>query len=365
MSNQTREGTGASPRRRARALQVIHSPDPGGVLALAQSITDGVAEQGIAIETVFLTPRPAMSAWAKIRGALAVASRIVRGRHEAVIAYQAWPSIVVALTGLVARPPRLIVHQTTVPSATAAPIRWLGGLIGSLGLYPVNVVNTVFTRNEFKAYPKAYRKHLKLIEHGVPRPVVTVAREATLRRHGVPDDRKILLNTARLVEEKNQDTIIRALPALPDCRLVVAGDGILRDEFQALADVLGVGDRVHLLGPLPHDQTIELYGAADLFVFPSLHETFGISAVEAALLAIPTLVSDIPVLREVLTVDGRSPVEFIGARDVAAWTERLRRWLSDPPPRAGLEAFAAALADKYSEARMIDAYVDLLSDPLR
>lgn len=345
-----------------RALQILNSPDPGGVLALAQSITEGVARHGIAIETLFLTPRAGMSAWARMRGALIAAARIVRGDHVAVIAYQAWPSIIVGLAGLIARRPRLIVHQTTIPSATAPLIRRLDRIIGSLGLYPVNVVNTVFTRSEFAAYPRAYRKHLRLIEHGVARPTITCTRAATLLRHGIADDRKILLNTGRLVEQKNQDTIIRSLASLPDCRLVIAGDGNLGADFHALAEELGVADRVHLLGALPHDETIELYGVADLFVFPSRHETFGISAVESALLAIPTLVSDIAVLREVLSVDGRSPVAFTGTTDVAAWTEALRSWCDNPPPRAELEEFAAALARKYSEERMIDAYVELLDN---
>ena len=345
-----------------RVLQILNSPDPGGVLALAQSITDGVAHHGIMIETLFLTPRPGMSALAKIRGALAAAVRIVRGEYRAVIAYQAWPSIIVGLTGVIARRPRLIVHQTTIPSATAPLIRWLDRIIGSLGLYPVNVVNTAFTRSEFANYPRAYREHLKLIEHGVARPAVTCSRASTLRHYGIPDDAKILLNTGRLAEQKNQDTIIRTLPFLPDCRLVVAGNGDLHDDFIALAKALGVDERVHLLGALPHDQTMELYGAADLFVFPSRHETFGISAVEAALLAIPTLVSDIAVLREVLAVDGQSPVGFIDTIDVAAWTRTVRSWCTAPPPQAELQTFATALARKYSEKRMIDAYIELLDN---
>lgn len=346
-----------------RALQILNSPDPGGVLSLSQSIADGVASHGIDIETIFLTPRASMSAWAKLKGALSAARHIIRGNYEAVIAYQAWPSIVVGLAGLIARRPRLIVHQTTIPSATAVPVRLLDRLIGSLGLYPVNVVNTDFTRNEFANYPPAYRMRLKLIEHGVPYPVVTRTRQETLERYGIPDDLKILLNTGRLVEQKNQDTIIRALPALPNARFVVAGDGHLRSSYLHLARALGVEDRVHLLGSLPYLDVVELYGVADLFVFPSRHETFGISAVEAALLGIPTLVSDIAVLREVLCVEGKSPIAFIDETDVPAWEAALKSWLVNPPARSHLVEFGTSLSAKYSEPRMIAAYLELLRAP--
>lgn len=348
-----------------RVLQILHSPDPGGVLALARSIADGLAPHGIGIETIFLAPGPNLSILTKLKGALAAVRRILGGGHETVIAYQAGPSIVVGLAGLLARGKRIIVHQTTVPSATKAPVRWMGGLLGWLGLFPVNIVNTAFTRGEFDGYARAYRKRLKLIEHGVERPLVTRARADTLRRHAIPDDRHVLLNTARLSEEKNQAVLIRALPALPDCRLVIAGEGDRRHELAALARSLGVEDRLHLLGALPRDEAVQLYGAADLFLFPSLHETFGISAVEAVMLAVPSIVSDIPVLREVLTVEGRSPASFVPPAEVAAWAGQIRRWCDRPPPRADLAAFADLLAERYSERRMIDAYVELLTQPIR
>jgi len=346
-------------------LQIINSPDPGGVLALADSIAEGLAPRGFAVETLFLTPQPDMSPWAKIKGALRAGQVIIQRRHRGVIAYQAWPSIVVGLAGLVSRRRDLVVHQTTVPSATKAPLRYLSRLLGTVGLYPVNIVNTGFTQSLFDHYSPAYRRHLRLIEHGVPRPRVRRSRAETLQRHGIPATGRILLNTARLVLEKNQDTIIRALPSLPDCQLVVAGDGASRAEFQALADQLEVADRVHLLGALPHQDAIDLYGAADVFVFPSEHETFGISAVEAALLALPTLAADISVLREVLTIDGRSTARFVGPRDVEGWVMALREWGESPPPLAERQAFADRLAERYSERRMIDAYAELLSQPRR
>ena len=346
-------------------LQILNSPDPGGVLALSHSIARGLAPHGFVLDTAFVAPQVNLSRWTKVKGTLAILRRIVSGGHEAVIAYQPWPSILVGIAGLLVPGTRRIVHQTTLSNEMQAPIRWLGRFLGSVGLYPVNIVNSASTGATFDDYPSAYRRRLKLIEHGVERPLVTRSRSESLQRYGIPDDRTILLHTGRLSEEKNQDVLIRALALLPHCRLVVAGEGDKREDLTALAEQLGVNDRVHLLGALPHAEAVQLYAIADLFVFPSLAETFGISAVEATLLGLPCLVSDIPTLREVLTIDGTSPVTFIPPRNVNAWAEHLRRWSEQPPERAALDHFAQRIAQRYSEGRMIQAYVELLNAPRR
>ena len=199
-----------------------------------------------------------------------------------------------------------------------------------------------------------------LIEHGVTTPVVRRSRRATLRAYGVPDDGPILLNTGRLADQKNQAVLIRALPDLPRARLVLAGGGPLLGEYQSLAGQLGVADRLHMLGAVAYEDIADLYAAADLFVFPSVHETFGISAVEAALLRRPAVVADLAVLREVLTIDGASEAVFVAPFDVAAWRTAIAAMLADPPPDDRLDTFAARVADRYSEDKMIGRYVDLL-----
>lgn len=343
-----------------RILQIINSPDPGGVLALANDIRAGLTDGGHELETCFITARADMSKLAKLRGSLGAARRIVFGGYDAVIAYQAAPAIIVGVAGLLTRRPQRIVHQTTIPSVTAAPLRLLDRILGTLGLYPVNIVNTVSTRHEYSGYPAAYRKRLLLIEHGVAKPVLSRNRNETLQLYGITDDAKILLNTGRLVEQKNQETIIRAMPNLHGVHFMVAGEGDCQAAYRNLAEDLGVSDRVHLLGALPHDEVIQLYGAADLFVFPSRHETFGISAVEAVLLGLPTIVSDIPVLREVLHVDGASQVAFVAEEDVGAWERAIGKWLDQPPHQAQLEAFGRAIGQKYSRERMLKSYLELV-----
>ena len=66
-----------------------------------------------------------------------------------------------------------------------------------------------------------------------------------------------------------------------------------------LVNELDLSNHVVLTGFIPDDQLGALYRGAALFVLPSLFEGFGMPAVESLALGTPTLVSDLPVLREV------------------------------------------------------------------
>lgn len=346
-----------------RVLQILISPDPGGVSALAAIIGDGLEKNGMQVETRYMVERPDMGFAERLIGALKATWRIATGRHDIVVAYQPSTSILVGVAGFLFGKRRRIVHQTTVPSANRKIIRKLDYLVGSLGLYPRNVVNTAYTRSLYKQYPKAYRRSLLLIEHGISVPVTRGAGRNTLAKYGIPQDAFLILNTGRLSDQKNQKTLLHALRELPEARVVIAGEGELRRDLEALAGELGVADRLHLLGAIPRQDCLELYGACDVFAFPSHHETFGISAVEAVMLGMPTIVADIEVLREVLSIEGDSVARFVAPDDVAGWREAIdsvRRTGSADEERR--RDFAAALEEKYSEQRMIARYMTLFTE---
>lgn len=85
-----------------------------------------------------------------------------------------------------------------------------------------------------------------------------------------------------------------------------------------------------------------LLTGADALLYPSRYEGFGLPPLEAAACGTPSLVSDLPVLRE----STRGQATFVPAGDVAAWTAALRAALADPvrvdPPPARTWADAAA-----------------------
>src|SRR6185312_12974821 len=96
----------------------------------------------------------------KLVCAAAMARRILRGDFDALIAYQATASILVGTVGKLRGCRTRIVHQTCTPAATASLIRLADKLVGTLGLYSVNIANSVATRDEFAHYPSHYRRSL-------------------------------------------------------------------------------------------------------------------------------------------------------------------------------------------------------------
>lgn len=343
-----------------RILQIMHDRERGGILTLATMIEEGLAGHGIAIETACLFPRPGLGTAAKLRCVAAMARRILRGGFDGLMAYQATASVLVGVIGRLQGCPVRIVHQTCMPEETAYPVRLADKIAGSLGYYTVNVMNSVATRDAFSDYPAAYRRATTLIEHGLDAPLPSHGRAHTRQHFGLPPDRPLLLNVGRLVAQKNQQVLVRALAQVPHAHLAIAGDGPDRDALLALAAEHGAGDRLHLLGALSSTDVADLLVAADLFVFPSTWETFGLAAVEAAMCGLPVIASDLAVLREVLATRTPALAQFAPMHDVDTWTATIRHAIDAPPAQEELRNWSVELADKYSRERMIEGYLRLL-----
>jgi glycosyltransferase involved in cell wall biosynthesis len=340
-----------------RVLQVLHDDERGGVQTLAAMLASGLSAHRFEFQTVYLHACPGQSTFTKLRCVFTMMRRIWAGNFDALVAYQSTASILVGVVGWLRGCRLRIVHQTCTPAETRAPLRLLDKLVGALGLYSVNVANSTATNAAFADYPARYRRSMVLIEHGIELPAPARPRPEVLRHFDLPADLPLILNVGRLVEQKNQDVLIRALAGIPDAHLVLAGGGVKDGSYRALAASLGVADRVHLPGPLASQDIADLCAAADLFAFPSTWETFGLAAVEAAMAGLPLAVSDLPVLREVLHVDRFEPVAFVDPHDVEGWCSAMRDMLSARASSKAQAAFASAMRHKYSPQRMIDRYL--------
>jgi 1,2-diacylglycerol 3-alpha-glucosyltransferase len=101
----------------------------------------------------------------------------------------------------------------------------------------------------------------------------------------VPREARLFLYAGRLAAEKNLLFLLRGFARirreLPDSILVVAGDGPLRERMEREANALGIRPEVRFTGFLDHPRLVDLYRAADLFLFASKTETQGLVLVEA------------------------------------------------------------------------------------
>jgi glycosyltransferase involved in cell wall biosynthesis len=132
-------------------------------------------------------------------------------------------------------------------------------------------------------------------EHYIPlgiKPTTPV--EADRSKYGIGADRFVMTTVGRLVERKKVSDMIRILKIMDDPRdlLVVIGDGPKKDEWKALAQELGVADRVDFRGFVDHDEKVELTQLSDAYVSTSTHEGFGLVFVEAMDRGVPVVSFD-------------------------------------------------------------------------
>lgn len=114
---------------------------------------------------------------------------------------------------------------------------------------------------------------------------------------------KLLLNVGRLTEAKGQVYLIEAINKLrenfPDVKLLIAGEGELRELLERKVNELKLNNNVVFLGV--RNDIPQLLAASDLFVFPSIHEGTPLSLLEAMAAGKPIVTTDIPPHREILT----------------------------------------------------------------
>jgi len=131
-----------------------------------------------------------------------------------------------------------------------------------------------------------------------------IDRDYEYRRQFAADNEKIILYIGRLVFEKGVQHLIssmsKILEAYQDVKLVIAGKGGMFDELRAQTEYMGISDKVYFTGYLNGKDVQRMYKCADVAVFPSTYEPFGIVALEAMLAGVPTVVSDIGGLNEIV-----------------------------------------------------------------
>ena len=131
-----------------------------------------------------------------------------------------------------------------------------------------------------------------------------IDRDYDFRRRFAMDNEKIILYVGRLVYEKGVQHLISAMPKIlenyHDSKLVIAGKGGMIDELKSQVESMGLSNKVYFTGYLNQKEVQKMYKCADVAVFPSTYEPFGIVALEAMLSERPIVVSDIGGLNEIV-----------------------------------------------------------------
>ena len=168
------------------------------------------------------------------------------------------------------------------------------------------IVNSNYMKRELQSLFGLPFEKINVVPNGININMFSgVERDYDFRRQYALDNEKIILFMGRLVYEKGVQHLISAMPKIlsgyHDAKLVIAGKGGMTDELKAQVNSMGISNKVYFTGYMDSKQVCKMYKCADVSVFPSTYEPFGIVALEAMLSGTPVVVSDIGGLNEIVT----------------------------------------------------------------
>lgn len=169
---------------------------------------------------------------------------------------------------------------------------------------------------------------------------------------GHPDD-ILLLYVGRLSHEKRVQDLRTILEQIPNTRLAIIGDG---PERRAL-ETYFAGTNTRFMGYMTDTPLYQAYASADVFVFPSALETFGLVVVEAMAAGLPVVASRVGGVMDVVRTGENGYTFDVG--DTAALVEGVRRIVTPRENMARMGAKARAFAETQTWDSMMDEVITL------
>ncbi|HVR43579.1 MAG TPA: glycosyltransferase [Thermoanaerobaculia bacterium] len=155
---------------------------------------------------------------------------------------------------------------------------------------------------------------------------------------GFPADGRVVVTISPLQAASGVDILLRAmqtvLKTLPEARLLVIGEGPMRQQWTALAKHLGIEAAVKWTGD--RDDASALLAGSDLFVHPSREESFPVVLLEAMATELPVLATAVGGTREI--IDSPRVGQTVPPRDPPALAREIHRMLGNPDQRHTIAA---------------------------
>jgi glycosyltransferase involved in cell wall biosynthesis len=210
----------------------------------------------------------------------------------------------------------------------------------------------------------------KLVELGVPAGRIEVLRngvdlqffrqadrDSSRRRLGFR--RTTLLSVGNLVPLKGHDLTIQAMRLLPEMDLVLVGGGPEREALGALAEKLGVSDRVSFAGALAQEDLRAYYGAADALILASSREGWANVLLESMACGTPVIASRVGGTQEVVAAPEAGVL--MTERTPEALAQAVRRLFARPPERGATRRYAEGFGWEATTAGQLELFGRIIS----
>ena len=236
------------------------------------------------------------------------------------------------------------------------------GRSGGKGSEVVSHLEEAMAQYANKVITVSYAMQKDLIQHGWPQSKISVVWngvdpetyspsqvkkedvEEIREKYGIPKDGNMILFIGRLTWVKGVRNLLQAMPTVikeyPKTKLVILGKGEQQTDIVETAIRLGIKDSlVYRFDFVPENERILHYAAADLCVFPSTYEPFGIVSLEAMAMETPIVVGARGVVgfrEQVIStgtdqngihINGEDPADIAwGIKEVLRNPEKARNW---------------------------------------
>jgi len=206
---------------------------------------------------------------------------------------------------------------------------------------------------------------IQVIWNGIRFEKTQTDRKQMLNELGLAPGLKIMGAIGRLHREKGQDILIRSFSRLtgefPELRLVIVSDGPERQNLEALAKNLGLGERVIFTGFVPEPE--KYFSLFDLFVLPSRIEAMPMVLMQAMAHAQPAVATNVGGVADL--IDDNKTGILTPPEDDSSMSSAIARILRNPELSKQLGAAAKMKAEKeFGLEKMIGAYQKLYLDLL-
>jgi glycosyltransferase involved in cell wall biosynthesis len=220
------------------------------------------------------------------------------------------------------------------------------------------------TKADLMEYFEVDGKKIQVIYNGVEDRFREHLSEDEIERRLAPYGirRPYLLFVGNPKPHKNLDNVVQAYArarrmAQFDAPLVCVGGKEGGDEkVRQRAEYLGLADRVHQVGRVPDEALPAIYQGAELFLYPTLYEGFGLPVIEAMASGVAVITSNTSALKEI----AEGYAHLVDPLDVDGMAKAIARCMSDPEHRASLAKLGARRAEDFrwerTARRTLDVY---------
>jgi 1,2-diacylglycerol 3-alpha-glucosyltransferase len=212
--------------------------------------------------------------------------------------------------------------------------------------------------------------HIEIVPNGVELTRFIQAKPLSRADYGFSEDDVLLIYTGRLAPEKNLTFLLMSFAgvaqAVDNVRLLLVGDGPIKEELHTLAKDLRITEAVHFTGMITYDKMPGYLAMCDAFVTASVSETFGLVIVEAMGTGLPVMGIQSPGVGDTIEDEKTG---FLSTNNLPAYTAKLTRLCLQTQLRQKMGRAARKASKKYdielTTRMMLEHYARLASAPRR